>query len=206
MQAANKAGCDLCAMSRFRKTALSLAVVLPVLLSLFCFPSPAMAKRITLAWEANGEPDLEGYRLYYKTGSSGNRVLTNYDGAGLTFLGAPYDGQPAASGFSIRKADLPQPDAARVSCSLSGLRDDETYHFVVAAHDTEDLESEASNEVSTANWAPASVDSGGGGGGGGCLVATAAARSDSGLHPLLLVGFSAGVVLALVVVGWRRKR
>ena len=92
-----------------------------------------------------------------------------------------------------------------MSCSLSGLRDDETYHFVVTAYDTEDLESEASNVVSTANWAPASSGSGGGGG-GGCLVATAAARSDPGLHPLLLVGFSAGVVFALAFVGWRRKR
>ena len=114
-------------MSRFRKTALTLAVVLPVLLSLVCFTSPAMAKRVTLSWETNREPDLEGYRLYYKTGSSGDRVLTNYDGSGLTFVGAPYDGQPVASGFSIRTADLPQPDAAKVTCSLSGLLDDEPY-------------------------------------------------------------------------------
>jgi len=71
MQATRKAGCDPCAMSRFRKTALSLAVALAVLLSLCCFPAPAMAKRVTLAWESNMEPDLEGYRLYYKTGSSG---------------------------------------------------------------------------------------------------------------------------------------
>ena len=202
MQATRKAGCDPCAMSRFRKTALSLAVVLPVLLSLCCFPAPAMAKRVTLAWESNMEPDLEGYRLYYKTGSSGDRVVTNYDGAGLTFVGPPYDGEPVASGFSIRKAELPQPDAAQVRCSLSGLGGDATYYFVVTAYDTEDLESEASNEVSTADWAPAGSGSGGG---GGCLVVTAAARSHPCLHPLVLVGFSAGVVLALVVA-WRRKR
>jgi hypothetical protein len=189
-------------MSRFRRTALSLAVVLPLLLSLVCFLAPAMAKRVTLAWEANTEPDLEGYRLYYKTGSSGDRVLTNYDGAGLTFVGAPYDGEPAASGFSIRKEELPQPDAAQVRCSLSGLHDDETYYFVVTAYDTEHLESEASNEVSTADLALALSGSGGG---GGCLVKTAAACSDFCLHPILLLGFSAGVVLALVVA-WRRKR
>ena len=37
------------------------------------FETLCHAADITLKWDPNTEPDLEGYMLYYKTGSSGER-------------------------------------------------------------------------------------------------------------------------------------
>jgi len=39
-----------------------------IILSLFFF-TPAGAAHLDLAWNANTEPDLAGYRVYYGTGS-----------------------------------------------------------------------------------------------------------------------------------------
>jgi hypothetical protein len=173
-----------------------------VLLLLLALPAVVYAKQITLAWDANSEPYLEGYKVYYKTGSSGNRVLSNYDGAGLTFVGEPYSGQPADSGFAIRLQDLPDPTVDPVTCTLDGLSDTDEYYFVVTAYaDAGRLESDASNEASTAARATAS-GGGGGGGGGGCLITTAEDGGGIRVSPLLaLLGVSACIVLAVVVAG-----
>ena len=172
-----------------------------VLLLLLALPAVVYAKQITLAWDANSEPYLEGYKVYYKTGSSGNRVLSNYDGAGLTFVGEPYSGQPADSGFAIRLQDLPDPTVDPVTCTLDGLSDTDEYYFVVTAYaDAGRLESDASNEASTA--ARATASGGGGGGGGGCLITTAEDGGGIRVSPLLaLLGVSACIVLAVVVAG-----
>jgi hypothetical protein len=42
-------------------------------------PTPSFAMDITLQWDANLKPDLAGYKIYYKTGSSGS----SYDGTGI---------------------------------------------------------------------------------------------------------------------------
>jgi hypothetical protein len=80
-----------------------------------------------LAWDANTEPDLAGYKLYYKRGSSG----------------AAYDGGGAVEG--------PSPiDVGDVTVyTITGLSDTEDCFFVVTAYDTEVLESDYSDEVST---------------------------------------------------------
>ncbi len=118
-----------------------------------CFQAFSYAADVTLQWDANTEPDLAGYRLYYKTGSSG----------------APYDGTGATEGASPI-------DAENVTeFTLHSLSDTEVYFFVVTAHDTEDLESEYSNEVTastepTPTPTPTAAESDG----GGCFIATAA--------------------------------
>ena len=102
---------------------------------------------IMLQWDANVEPDLIGYRLYYKEGSSGHLDLAEYNGSGLTYVGAPYNGQTVDSGFEIVKSDLPDPDASIVTCQLTGFSLNEIYYFVVTAYDNDGFESEPSYEV-----------------------------------------------------------
>ncbi len=53
--------------------------------SIVCFifflasPSLSYSAEVTLAWDANTESDLAGYKVYYKTGSAGEP----YDGTGI---------------------------------------------------------------------------------------------------------------------------
>ena len=112
---------------------------------LFLFAlSQSYAMVVTLQWDPNTEPDLAGYMVYYNTGSSG----------------PPYDSTV---------------DVGNVTTyPLHGLTDGVTYFFVVSAYDTEGLESDYSNEVSTDTVA---TPGGSGGGDGGCLIATAAYSS-----------------------------
>lgn len=89
------------------------------------FASIALADDVTLAWDANTEPDLAGYQIYYKTESSGE----------------PYDGTGAAEG------DSPI-DVGNVTVfTIHGLVEGVAYYFVATAYDTEGLESGYSNEV-----------------------------------------------------------
>ena len=105
-----------------------------ILSALIFFPQPAIyAADATLAWSANTEPDLDGYYIYYKTGSSG----------------APYNGTGAEQGNSPIKITLAElPDPANPEYTIQGVSDTETSFFVVTAYDTEGNESGYSNEVS----------------------------------------------------------
>ena len=112
---------------------------------------------VTLEWDPNTEPDLDGYKVYYKTGSSG----------------PPYSGKGATEG------DSPIDIGNVTTYSLHGLTDGITYFFVVTAYDTEDLESDYSNEVNTSSItppepSPTPTPSRESGDGGGCFIATAA--------------------------------
>jgi hypothetical protein len=94
---------------------------------LFSLTAPTYAQDVTLEWDANTEPDLAGYNVYYKTGSSG----------------PPYNGTGATQGNSpIDVGNITQ-------FTLTGLADGFTYFFVVTAYNTGDVESGYSNEVST---------------------------------------------------------
>ena len=88
----------------------------------------ASAKDVTLAWDPNNESNLAGYKLYYKTGTSG----------------APYDGVGSLQGASPI-------DVGNVTTfTVIGLSDSEDYYFVVTAYNTDGLESGYSNEVTAA--------------------------------------------------------
>lgn len=95
-----------------------------LLLVLF-FSTVAWAGSVILEWDPNTEPDLAGYKIYYKIGSSGE----------------PYNGTGAAEG------DSPIDVGNVTEFILSGLTEGLTYYFVATAYDTEGLESDYSNEV-----------------------------------------------------------
>ena len=108
---------------------------------LFCFLGLANARDVTLAWTS--DPTVDGYKMYYKTGSPG----------------PPYDGIEAAEG------DSPIDVGWTAEFTLRALSDNDDYYFVITAYN-EYGESGYSNEVTTAR--SASVSSGGGG--GGCFI------------------------------------
>ena len=105
-----------------------------ILSALIFFPQPAIyAADVTLAWGTNTEPDIDGYYIYYKTGSTG----------------APYNGTGAEEGSSPIKITLAEfTDSANPEYTIQRLSDSETSFFVVTAYDTEGNESGYSNEVS----------------------------------------------------------
>lgn len=89
---------------------------------LFLFVGNVFAKDISLMWDANTEPDLAGYKLYYGLESG------KYDDP-----------------ITIPLIDLL--DVTNPAYILSGLSDG-VFHYVVAtAYDLEGLESDYSNEV-----------------------------------------------------------
>ncbi|UCG07373.1 MAG: fibronectin type III domain-containing protein [Desulfobacterales bacterium] len=98
-----------------RKSSLSLYQGLlsaAVILALFLLPLLAYSADVTLAWDANTEPDLDGYKVYYGTSSrnytnsvdAGN--ITEYTITGLTegttyyFAATAYDALDNESGYS----------------------------------------------------------------------------------------------------------
>lgn len=127
---------------------------------LACFPvilsaDFASAGEITLAWDANNEPNLMGYNIYYDTSP------------GAPYLGT--DADQGASPITVMIEDLDDPENPEYT--ITGLDDTEVHYFVVSAFDAEAQESVFSNEASTAevtsadstsNWA---FD-----GSGGCFI------------------------------------
>ena len=137
----------------------------PASLLAFFFITPTYALDVTLAWDANTEPDVAGYKLYYKTGSSG----------------PPYNGSAAAEGDSpitltinSRRASYNLDDPDNPEFTLTGLDDAEVYFFAVTAYDNEvgSRESGFSNEATTASSPNAST---GAEWYAGCFMSTAAA-------------------------------
>ena len=109
------------------------ALAMAVFFGLF---APAYAMDVTLRWDANTEPDLAGYKIYYDTDS-----------------GPPYDGSGAHQGDSPIHMDLAEDeypdDPDLVQYTVLNLPDG-TYYLAVTAYDDEfpPLESGYSNEVS----------------------------------------------------------
>lgn len=139
-----------------------LRIALILVAILFCFQSSSYAADITLKWAANTEPDLAGYKIYYKTG----------------FSGAPYDGVDIDQGSSPISLTVDDPDDPyyvdpdNPEFLLTGLDDNEDYFLVVTAYDNEEPYNESgfSNEVNTLDG------SGSGGGDSGvessCFIAS----------------------------------
>lgn len=106
--------------------AIWLIVVSPLITS-------ANAAEVTLAWNANSESNLAGYKLYYKTDTGG----APYNGTGLNEGDSP---------IIINLEDLT--DTASPEFPLTGLDKGELYFFALTAFDTDGLESDYSEEVS----------------------------------------------------------
>jgi len=96
-----------------------------VLLNLIMLYSPCCAATVALSWDANTEPTLAGYRVYYKSGSS---LL-------------PFDGTEASEGIS------PIDVRSSTTATISGLDPDKSYYFTVTAYDSLGVESDYSRIV-----------------------------------------------------------
>ena len=95
------------------------SLVLFILLSLLLLPM-AHSAQLKLAWDPNSEPDLAGYKLYYRTTQGG-----------------PYNspGSPKIIEGNI------------TTYTLTGLTPGQTYYIVATAYDTSNNESGYSNQV-----------------------------------------------------------
>ena len=132
---------------------------------------PSYALDVTLAWDANTEPNLAGYMVYYGPES-----------------GDPYDGQGAQEGDSPVDMALDQdedPDPSVVQFTLRNLPEGD-YFLAVTAYNTAGLESGYSNEASTSPGEPgtsyrqnSASNPEGAAGGGGCFVATVLCKPDT---------------------------
>jgi hypothetical protein len=140
-------------------------------LILTSFPTFAHSADVTIAWDPNTDPDLAGYKIYYKTESSG----------------PPYNG----TGFI--EGDSPIDVGNQMEFTLHGLIDDVNYFFAATAYDTEELESDYSEELiyNTDNHPP-TADAGND---RGCFIATAAYGSRMANEVVMLRNFRDNVLL-----------
>jgi hypothetical protein len=150
--------------ARYPFILISLAILLFSL-----FSSASFAKNVTLGWDPNPEPDLEGYIIYRNPGSPG---------------------PPYKFSSELPEDDLSNPLAPMVT--LTGLKKNTAYFIAVTAYDSEGNESYYSDDVCVEiigtilnNCSPSvSADSSSGtsegvGGGGGCLINSTAGDLDN---------------------------
>ena len=90
------------------------------------------AETVALSWDANTEPNIGGYKVYYKTDSNS----------------VPFDGIGAVEGVS------PVDAHNLTSSTVSGLDPNLTYYFAVTAYDTTGSESPYSNIVTVLESVP----------------------------------------------------
>jgi hypothetical protein len=140
-------------------------------LMILFFPLIAFPADLTLAWDPNTEPDLEGYGVYFKKDAPG----------------PPYD--------LFGNVALPElSDPANPSFTLTGLQKGSRYYITLTAYDTAGNESGYADpvcaEIGDQIVPCASADTGGGtssggssgggsGGGAGCFIATSLNHSQS---------------------------
>ncbi|MGD2100207.1 MAG: fibronectin type III domain-containing protein [Desulfobacterales bacterium] len=143
------------------------AAVLP--LYMVALPA-AQAETVTLAWDANEEPDLEGYMVHRNTGSPG---------------------PPYSYSDEVPEEELVDPLHPQVQ--LTDLQEGEEYYIALTAYNAEGVESDFSNDVcievvdgaidlceqsaSPSVSTDSSSGDGGGGGGGACFIATASTKA-----------------------------
>ena len=100
-------------------------------LTIFSFSPVALAIDYTLAWDANEEPNVEGYKIYYSADCPG----------------PPYNGLHPFYPHSDSPIDVRNV----TEYTLHDLEEGVVYYFVVTAYDSEGNESGYSNQVSTAD-------------------------------------------------------
>jgi hypothetical protein len=103
-------------------------VIILTVLIVFAMVSAATAKTVTLAWDANTEPDVAGYMIYYSLGNPG----------------PPYNGVGASEG------DSPVNVGLVTTATLSNLPDDVDVYVSATAYNTSGLESVNTPDVFSA--------------------------------------------------------
>lgn len=145
-------------MEKVRNLFLGWRLVLFGFLITLLWSTSVLSADVTLAWDPNSEPDLEGYGVYFRKGTPG----------------PPYE---LAGNLAL--ADITNDDAPFFI--VSGLEKGFRYYFAVTAYDTAGNESTYSSAVCAdvgdtitacpaASSSSASGSGGGGGGGGGCFI------------------------------------
>jgi hypothetical protein len=153
----------------------SLLLVLSALLFAIC----ANAKTVTLGWDSNDEPDLEGYVIYRNTNSPG---------------------PPYSHSDTLPEDELADPLYPEVK--LTGLQEGNEYYIALTAYNNKGVESSYSNDIcvevvndavelcSTSASSPATTSSiGGGGSSAGCFI-SAASNNSSAKNRLLYILFT----------------
>jgi hypothetical protein len=135
---------------------------------------------VTLAWDPNSEPDLEGYGVYLHKDTPG----------------PPYE----LAGY-ITLAELT--NSASPSFDVSGLEKGARYYFAVTAYDTAGDESAFSNSVcadvgDTITACSAEASSSGGGGGGGCFISASSEPDVPNLLSLLALAIRSKIPCSLL--------
>ena len=172
-------------------------ILIPLLFALCAMPLPvANAAQVTLGWDSNSEPDLEGYVIYRNAGSPG----------------PPYD----YSG-TLPEDDLTDPLHPKIT--LTGLNEGQEYYIALTAYNTEGVESSFSNDVcvevvnniaepcaaSTIPVASKSSSGGGGGGGNSCFITTTSHKSSMFAKfvakPAIFSPVLMRVILCLILIG-----
>ena len=144
-------------------------LIFPFVLTLAPGACDAIAATVTIGWDSNPEPDLEGYVVYRNVGEPG----------------PPYDDSD-----TLPEDDLADP--LHPKATLTGLQEGKEYYVALTAYNTDGVESSFSNDVCvevingvieacSASVAPVASavasDGGGGGGGGSCFISATAAES-----------------------------
>jgi hypothetical protein len=147
-----------------------LEFILSLIFLSFCLATTVHAIDITLQWAPNNEPDLAGYRAFYREESQ------SYD------------------------YEHPYWESIDPVCTIYDLDETKTYYFVVRAFDTNGLESADSNEVILNEGIPVNqftIDniSSGGRNEIGCFIATAAYGSLIEPHVMILRNFRDKILL-----------
>ena len=155
----------------------------------------ASAKSVTLGWDSNDEPDLEGYVIYRNTNAPG----------------PPYS-------YSDTLPEDEFDDPLHPKAKLTGLQEDKEYYIALTAYNTEGVESGFSNDVCvevvngiaepcSASVSPppatSSSSGGGGGSGGSCFISTASYRPPN--NHLLLYILSTLTIIGIVSRVYRTK-
>lgn len=120
---------------RLRLSSFFISVLLSLvtlIISLFVLPQITCAVDVTLVWDANSEPDIDGYKIFYR--QEGDSYSYNHP----DWVGS----------------------YTETSCTIYGLDDNTTYHFVARAVDVEGNESGDSNEVRYQPGLPPTADAG----------------------------------------------
>ena len=110
-----------------RKSNFTLFLFCLIALAILLFPifsSICLAKKVTLGWDANPEPDLEGYIIYRNVGSPG---------------------PPYKFSSTLPEDDLSNPLIPVVT--MTGLKESTEYFIAVTAYDSEGNESYFSDQV-----------------------------------------------------------